>query len=135
MSNHSKLIVVRRSIGDLKPYAGNARRHSRKQLRKIAESLQRFGWTNPILIDENGMVLAGHGRLEAARMLGWDMVETICRLDSASRRSAPTSLLTTALPRKQGGTESCWRSSSALSSKTVLRLRPAGSTPSKSTGF
>lgn len=78
MNNHSKLTVVRRSLGDLKPYPRNARRHSRKQLRKIAESLERFGWTNPILVDETGMVLAGHGRLEAARMLGWDMVETIC---------------------------------------------------------
>ena len=78
MNNHSKLTVVRRSAVDLKPYPRNARRHSRKQLRKIAESLERFGWTNPILVDENGMVLAGHGRLEAARMLGWDTVETIC---------------------------------------------------------
>ena len=76
--NHSKLVVTRRPVGDLKPYPKNARRHSRKQLRKIAESLQRFGWTNPILIDENGMVLAGHGRLEAAQMLGWEFVETIC---------------------------------------------------------
>ena len=78
MNKSSKLIVVRRSVGDLKPYPRNARQHSRKQLRKIAESLQRFGWTNPILVDEDGMVLAGHGRLEAARMLGWDTVETIC---------------------------------------------------------
>jgi DNA modification methylase len=78
VSNHSKLTVVRRSVGDLKPYPRNARRHSRKQLRKIAESLQRFGWTNPILVDEDGMVLAGHGRLEAAQMLGWEFVETIC---------------------------------------------------------
>lgn len=78
MQNHSKLVVARRPLGDLKPYPRNARRHSRKQVRKIAESLQRFGWTNPILIDEDGMVLAGHGRLEAASMLGWDTVETIC---------------------------------------------------------
>ena len=74
----SRLSVASRSIGELQPYANNARKHSRKQLRKIANSLQRFGWTNPILIDERGMVLAGHGRLEAARMLGWGHVETIC---------------------------------------------------------
>lgn len=78
MNNLSNLVVTRRPVGDLKPYPKNARQHSRKQLRKIAESLQRFGWTNPILIDESGMVLAGHGRLEAARMLGWELVETIC---------------------------------------------------------
>ena len=78
MKKSPNLCVARRHIGELTPYPRNARRHSRKQLRKIADSLQRFGWTNPILIDENGMVLAGHGRLEAARMLGWDTIETIC---------------------------------------------------------
>jgi DNA modification methylase len=78
VENLTKLSVARRSIGELKPYPNNARRHSRKQLRKIADSLRRFGWTNPILIDEHGVLLAGHGRLEAAKLLGWETVETIC---------------------------------------------------------
>lgn len=53
----------------LKPYAKNARTHSGKQLRQIANSIRQFGFTNPILIDETNMILAGHGRVEAAKQL------------------------------------------------------------------
>lgn len=54
---------------DLKPWAKNARKHSRKQLRQIADSIREFGFTNPILIDESRTILAGHGRVEAAKLL------------------------------------------------------------------
>jgi DNA modification methylase len=54
----------------LRPWARNARTHSRKQLRQIADSIRTFGFTNPVLIDEEGAILAGHGRVEAAKMLG-----------------------------------------------------------------
>ncbi len=54
----------------LRPYARNARTHSRKQIRQIAASIERFGFTNPVLIDRSGMILAGHGRVEAAKSLG-----------------------------------------------------------------
>lgn len=68
---------------DLKPYPRNARSHSKKQIRQIAESITRFGFTNPILIDEAGMILAGHGRVEAAKLLG--MAEVPClRFDHMS---------------------------------------------------
>lgn len=56
-------------VTSLTPYARNARTHSKKQVRQIADSIKTFGWTIPILIDENGRVIAGHGRLEAARSL------------------------------------------------------------------
>ena len=61
----------------LKPYAGNARTHTKKQIRQIVESIQTFGWTNPILIDGNRRVVAGHGRLEAAKMLELSEVPAI----------------------------------------------------------
>lgn len=64
-------------VSTLKPYARNPRTHSTKQLRQIADSIRCFGWTNPILIDAEGGVIAGHGRLEAARLLGVDRVPTI----------------------------------------------------------
>ena len=64
-------------VSTLKPYARNPRMHSKKQLRQIADSIRLFGWTNPILIDANGGVIAGHGRLEAAKLLGIDGVPTI----------------------------------------------------------
>ena len=67
----------------LKPYPKNARTHSRKQVKQIAESISRFGWTNPILIDRDDMILAGHGRVEAAKLLG--MAEVPCvRLENMS---------------------------------------------------
>ncbi len=53
------------------------RTHSKKQLRQIADSIKTFGWTNPILIDAEGGVIAGHGRLEAAKLLGIEHVPTI----------------------------------------------------------
>jgi DNA modification methylase len=60
--------------GRLKPWPGNARTHSRKQLRQIAESIRTFGFTNPVLIDEDCHILAGHGRVVAAKMLGMETV-------------------------------------------------------------
>ncbi len=51
----------------LKPWANNARTHSRKQLRQIADSIEEFGFTNPIIIDNDNVILAGHGRVEAAK--------------------------------------------------------------------
>lgn len=67
----------------LKPYPRNARIHSKKQIRQIADSMKRFGFTNPVLIDDNDMILAGHGRVEAARLLGMDAVPCL-RLSSMS---------------------------------------------------
>ena len=62
----------------LKPRPRNARTHSKRQLRQIAESIRAFGWTNPILIDGDQVVIAGHGRLEAAVSLGIAEIPTIC---------------------------------------------------------
>lgn len=61
--------IVQRKINDLKPYERNARTHSPAQIKQIADSMAEWGWTNPILIDENDMIIAGHGRLEAAKAL------------------------------------------------------------------
>lgn len=69
--------VERREIGTLKPYRNNARTHSDEQVAQIAASIREWGWTQPILIDEKGGVLAGHGRLMAAQSLGIDVVPVI----------------------------------------------------------
>ena len=74
------LAVVYRAIGELKAHARNPRTHSMKQIRQIAESIRRFGFTNPILIDAEDRIIAGHGRIEAAKLLGLSTVPTI-RLD------------------------------------------------------
>lgn len=56
----------------------NARTHSPRQVRQIARSIESFGFTNPVLVDASGEVIAGHGRLAAARLLGWTEVPTLC---------------------------------------------------------
>lgn len=62
------------SPGDLKPWKRNARKHSKKQVRQIAESIRNFGFTNPVLIDRNLTILAGHGRVAAALSLDMERV-------------------------------------------------------------
>lgn len=62
--------VERRPIDSLIPYARNSRTHSDEQVAQIAASMREWGWTNPILIDEDGGIIAGHGRVLAARKLG-----------------------------------------------------------------
>jgi DNA modification methylase len=64
------------SVHALRPYAGNARTHSRKQIRQIAKSIERFGFNNPVLIDDDNQIIAGHGRVEAAKLVGIDQVPT-----------------------------------------------------------
>src|ERR1700729_3905592 len=66
----SALLIENLRIDRLRPWPRNARTHSRKQIRQIAESIRRFGFTNPVLIDGENRILAGHGRVEAARELG-----------------------------------------------------------------
>jgi DNA modification methylase len=61
----------------LRPWARNARTHSRKQLRQIAKSIETFGFTSPILIDQANTILAGHGRVEAAKLMGLSEVPCI----------------------------------------------------------
>jgi hypothetical protein len=62
--------IERRAVADLKPYENNPRKHSDEQIAQIAASIREWGWTQPILIDKDGAVIAGHGRLLAAQHLG-----------------------------------------------------------------
>jgi DNA modification methylase len=70
-------------VCELRPYPNNARTHSRKQVRLIASSIAKFGFCNPVLIDDEKQIIAGHGRVEAAKLLGIDAVPT-CRLSHLS---------------------------------------------------
>ena len=62
--------IERWTIDRLIPYADNARLHSEADVDKLAHSLRRWGWTNPVLVDENGVLICGHGRIRAAAKLG-----------------------------------------------------------------
>lgn len=75
------LQITYRPIGDLRPRAGNPRTHSQKQIDQIARSIQRFGFASPVLIDKDNGVVAGHGRITAAKQLGLTEVPTVCLAD------------------------------------------------------
>ena len=69
--------VEQLKVGDLIPYVNNSRTHSDEQVMQVASSIKEFGFTNPILIDDDGGIIAGHGRLMAAKKLGLDEVPCI----------------------------------------------------------
>ena len=71
------LKIVHQNPAALKPRATNPRTHTEKQIRQIADSIRQFGFTNPVLVDGNDRVIAGHGRLEAAKRCGLKSVPTI----------------------------------------------------------
>lgn len=81
--------VAYRAIAELRPYSGNARTHSKKQIKQIARSIERFGFTNPILVSEEGEIIAGHGRVRAAAELGMSEVPTLvlAHLSASERRA------------------------------------------------
>jgi len=64
-------------VSGLKPYAGNSRQHSRRQVRQIVDSIRRFGFTNPVLVSDEGEIIAGHGRVLAAKELGLETMPTL----------------------------------------------------------
>ena len=69
--------LINKNIEDLILYANNARTHSDEQVLQIASSIKEFGFTNPVLLDEKDGVIAGHGRIMAAKLLKMDEVPTI----------------------------------------------------------
>ena len=78
-----------RPVAGLRPYPGNARQHSKRQAHQIAESIARFGFTNPVLISDDGEIVAGHGRVMAAKELGLEAVPTLrlSHLSAEERRA------------------------------------------------
>ncbi|WP_313898783.1 ParB/Srx family N-terminal domain-containing protein [Methylobacterium sp. E-045] len=79
----SGLTILDQAPAALKANPRNARTHSKKQIAKIADSIRAFGFTVPLVVDDTGLVLAGHGRLMAAKQLGLPTVPTV-RLDHLS---------------------------------------------------
>ena len=110
MESHRNKIVYRR-VTDLSPYKGNARTHSKRQIRQIADSIKRFGFNNPVLIADDGEVIAGHGRLAAAKLLGMENVPTVelAHLTKEERRAYV--LADNSWPPMRAGTTSFSRSS------------------------
>jgi DNA modification methylase len=72
-----KLKIEYKKIDELIPYINNSRTHSTEQVQQIAASIKEFGWTNPLLLDGENGIIAGHGRMQAAKLLGEKEVPTI----------------------------------------------------------
>ena len=86
---NAEAAIEPRAVSSLKPYPRNARTHTKKQLKEIAASIERFGFTNPVLVSDELEIIAGHGRVEAAKLLGLKTVPTIAlsHLSEAERRA------------------------------------------------
>jgi ParB-like chromosome segregation protein Spo0J len=82
------LQIAWRPLGELIPYARNPRTHSDAQVAQIVASIREFGWTNPVLVDGASGIIAGHGRVLAARKLGLERVPVIelAHMSEAQRR-------------------------------------------------
>lgn len=72
-----ELNIVYRNIKDLKPYKKNAKKHPKEQVERIANSIKEFGFTQPVIIDKNNYVVAGHGRILGAKKAGLKQVPTV----------------------------------------------------------
>lgn len=73
----SNLTIVDKNINQIKPYKNNPKLHSKHQIKQIADSIKEFGFVNPVLLDENGEIIAGHGRFMAAQLLNMTTIPTI----------------------------------------------------------
>lgn len=77
----NKINIVYKNIKELKPYKKNAKKHNKEQVEQIANSIEEFGFTQPVIIDKNNCVVAGHGRILGARKAGLKQVPTVCLED------------------------------------------------------
>lgn len=73
--------ITYRKISELKPYKNNAKKHPKEQIERIAESIRQFGFTQPVLIDKDNIVVAGHGRILGAKKAGLKEIPTVCMDD------------------------------------------------------
>lgn len=76
-----KLNIVYKNIKDLKPYKKNAKKHNKTQIEQIANSIKEFGFTQPVVVDKDNNVVAGHGRILGAKKAGLRVVPTVMLTD------------------------------------------------------
>ncbi len=120
--------VEARAVAALLPYAGNARTHSAEQVAQIAASILEFGFVAPVLVDERGEIIAGHGRLLAATSLGLDTVPTIVRGGLTEAQKAAYRLADNRIALNAGWDE-------ALLAAEVAKLQEMGGVDLALTGF
>ena len=131
----SQLSVTYRPIGELIPDPRNARTHPKRQIEQLKASIKEFGFTNPILADPEGRIIAGHGRLQAAKALEIAQVPTITLSGLSRPRSGHCGSPTTRSRSMPAGIwKSCNRNSaSSPRSTSILIRRSPASRPARST--
>jgi ParB-like chromosome segregation protein Spo0J len=70
--------ITKRRLADIVPYAGNAKKHDKRQINNVAESIKQYGFVQPIVIDRDGVIVIGHCRALAAKKLGMEEVPCVC---------------------------------------------------------
>jgi ParB family chromosome partitioning protein len=94
--------IERKKVDDLIPYARNARTHSDEQVAQLAASIKEWGWTTPVLVDEGGEIIAGHGRVMAARKLNIDEIPTMTASGWSKAQKQAYVLADNQLPQNAG---------------------------------
>ena len=118
----------------LRPAPRNARTHSARQIRQIADSMVRFGFVNPLVVDDHGRIVAGHARAEAAKLIGLKKVPVI-RLSHLSEAEVRAYMLAdNKLAEKPGGTARCWRWSWRTSRSPSPKSGSTSASPGSSRG-
>jgi ParB-like chromosome segregation protein Spo0J len=102
MTNWPADKAKRQKTNSLIPYARNSRTHSEQQVSQIAASIKEWGWTTPVLVDEDGGIIAGHGRVLAAQKLGIDEIPTIVATGWTKAQKAAYVLADNQLPQNAG---------------------------------
>src|SRR5262245_21076140 len=90
------------AVEEIKPHPHNPRTHSKKQIRQIADSIQAVGFAEPVLIDEGGVLLAGHGRPEAAKLLGLNGIPAVVIEGLSEARKRALLLADNRIPQSAG---------------------------------
>lgn len=70
--------IIQKKISDIVPYAKNAKKHDKKQIDNVAESIRKYGFVQPVVIDHDGVIVIGHCRTLAAKKLGMKEVPCVC---------------------------------------------------------
>lgn len=70
--------VIQKKLSEITPYAKNAKKHDKKQIANVAESIKQYGFVQPVVIDRDGVIVIGHCRVEAAKKLGMKTVPCVC---------------------------------------------------------
>ncbi len=105
-TERSDLSIAYRNVDALRPYERNARTHSKRQIRQIVDSIKEFGFTNPVLINPDATIVAGHGRVLAAKQMGMSEVPTICLSDLTPNQLRAYVIADNRLAEKAGWDES-----------------------------